>query len=99
MRDGLAVLDVHYVECDGRPAAFVAVGGDKVEMLFVDPEFFGLGAGGMLMKLAIEAGARYVDVNEQNTGARGFTSTWASKRYRATKPMIAERNTPYCIWL
>ena len=72
VRDGLAVLDVHYVECDGRPAAFVAVGGDKVEMLFVDPEFFGLGAGGMLMKFAIEAGARYVDVNEQNTGARGF---------------------------
>ena len=43
-----------------------------MEMLFVDPEFFGLGAGGMLMKFAIEAGARYVDVNEQNTGARGF---------------------------
>ena len=58
VRDGLAVLDVHYVECDGRPAAFVAVGGDKVEMLFVDPEFFGLGARGFYEHLGFKTVSR-----------------------------------------
>ncbi|MDE6482572.1 MAG: GNAT family N-acetyltransferase [Rikenellaceae bacterium] len=72
VRDGFAALDTRYLECDGHPAAFMAIGGDKVEMLFVDPAYFGLGAGSLLMRIAVEAGARYVDVNEQNHGARAF---------------------------
>lgn len=72
VREGLAALEVHYAECGGGPVAFIAVGGDKVEMLFVDPEYIGHGAGGILMRRAVEAGARHVDVNEQNRKARAF---------------------------
>lgn len=72
VREGLASLEVRYAECEGHPVAFVAVGGDKVEMLFVDPGFFGHGAGKALLAWAVERGARYVDVNEQNRRAHGF---------------------------
>jgi len=72
VREGLVSLEVGYAECDGHPAAFVAVGGDKVEMLFVDPGFFGQGVGKALLAWAVERGAGYVDVNEQNHRARGF---------------------------
>ena len=45
----------------------------KIEMLFVSPEYFGKGIGRRLVDLAVdEYGAVYVDVNEQNPKAAGF---------------------------
>ncbi len=57
----------------GRPVAFSGVCGDKLEMLFVHPSFFGRGIGRVLVRHAADVlGVRFVDVNEQNTGAAVF---------------------------
>ena len=54
-------------------AGFVAVVADKVEMLFIDPEARGMGAGKRLLSHAVKVfGARTLDVNEQNQQAIGF---------------------------
>lgn len=53
--------------------AFIGINGEKIEMLFVDPEQRGKGIGKDLLVLAIEKfGAKTVDVNEQNQQAVGF---------------------------
>lgn len=55
------------------PIAFMGIDGDKIEMLFVLPDYFGKGVGKELTTLAItDHGVQYVDVNEQNPGAAGF---------------------------
>lgn len=52
---------------------FVGVDGDKVEMLFVEPESWGKGIGTLLLKHAIrEMGITTLDVNEENPGAMSF---------------------------
>lgn len=57
----------------GRAAGFFGVSGDRLEMLFTAPEFFGSGLGGRLMETAVsEYGVRSVEVNEQNARARRF---------------------------
>ena len=57
----------------GEIAGFVAVGGDQIEMLFIDARARGRGAGKALLTHAVDhMGAFRVDVNEQNTQAVGF---------------------------
>jgi len=53
---------------------FIGLDGTKIEMLFIDPEYHGLGIGSRLIKHAINvAGSTLqVDVNEQNDGACAF---------------------------
>lgn len=58
---------------DGRPAAFLGIVGDKIDMLFVAPDRLGQGMGGALVRYAVErCGVRRVDVNEQNAQAAAF---------------------------
>lgn len=58
---------------DGKPVAFMGVDDVAIEMLFVDPDYFGLGIGSTLVVYAIEHfGVTKVDVNEQNPKALGF---------------------------
>jgi len=53
--------------------AFMGIHGDKIEMLFVDPELRGKGIGKKLVKYALnDMNVNYVDVNEQNPQAVGF---------------------------
>ena len=59
-------------EEDDRPAAFLGMEGDSIEMLFVAAESRGHGIGSALMREALARGARRVDVNEQNPQALGF---------------------------
>ncbi|AFK52607.1 acetyltransferase [Tistrella mobilis] len=61
-------------DADGRIAGFLGLDGNRVEMLFVDPDHFGCGVGRALIEAAAAlAGPRLdLDVNEQNPGARGF---------------------------
>jgi len=48
----------------------MGVAEQKIEMLFVSPEYIGKGVGGRLLHYAIsEQGAQYIDVNEQNPPA------------------------------
>lgn len=52
---------------------FIAVDAKKVEMLFIDSDYFGIGLGKSLLDFAITVlEADRVDVNEQNTDAVGF---------------------------
>lgn len=58
---------------DGRWCAFIGLGEDMVEMLFVSPEEMGKGYGSALLRFAIEEmGISKVDVNEQNYRALDF---------------------------
>lgn len=54
-------------------AGFIGVAEDKVEMLFIAPEFMGQGLGRRLMEFAIGSlQISKVDVNEQNTRSVSF---------------------------
>jgi len=77
----------------GRVLGFVGVADAKIEMLFVHPDRFGQGVGGMLLQHAISQGrATAVDVNEQNTQAlvfyqrRGFRVRGRSPEDSTGKP-------------
>lgn len=57
----------------GAAIGFMGIDSRKIEMLFVEPKWFGKGVGSRLIRHAVEAcGADAVDVNEQNPGALGF---------------------------
>jgi len=57
----------------GQPFAMLAVEGAKIEMLFVHPDYRGMGAGRRLIEFAVrELHADSVDVNEQNDAAVQF---------------------------
>lgn len=58
---------------DGLPLGFMGVEGDTIEMLFVSPDVFGKGVGRHLLNYGVRRlGARRLDVNEGNPGARKF---------------------------
>ncbi|MEN3929699.1 GNAT family N-acetyltransferase [Microvirga sp. W0021] len=53
--------------------AFAGISADKLEMLFVDPDYLGRGLGRALVTyMKANHGVRYVDVNEQNASALRF---------------------------
>lgn len=70
----LQVKNLFGVRGPNREAvSFMAVEGDKLEMLFVHPDWRGAGVGRRLVGYAVETlGVRAVDVNEQNEQAVGF---------------------------
>lgn len=54
-------------------AGFMGVTEDKVEMLFILPQFMGLGIGKKLLTFALnELNITLIDVNEENAKALGF---------------------------
>lgn len=68
-----AMRQCRVLERDGRPAGFWAGDNLRVEMLFVEPAFFGQGVGKALLRDACAGKARVeLDVNEQNGRARAF---------------------------
>ena len=57
----------------GHITGFLGVVNDKIEMLFIHPDFRGKGIGRLLTQFALEElQATLVDVNEQNEQAIGF---------------------------
>lgn len=74
VREGLSGTGILAVAYDGdTPVAFMGIEGEKIEMLFVAPAYFGKGIGRELAELAItQYRVSYVDVNEQNPQAAGF---------------------------
>lgn len=84
-----------------RPAGFIACRRRRVEMLFVDPPFFRMGLGTLLLKRAIlrmpfsprEGLSVFAEVNEQNAGAVAF---WASQGFvRLGRIARDHANRPY----
>lgn len=65
-------VTIFAAEDGGHIVGFVGIGGDVIEMLFVDSKFLRRGYGAALMDYALGLGACRVDVNEQNYGARAF---------------------------
>ncbi len=61
---------------------FLGVAGGKVEMLFLDPNFIGKGAGKQLMEFALnQLNVTEVDVNEQNLNAVLFYEKFGFRTY------------------
>lgn len=65
-------VQLFHVERDGHIAGFMGLAYQKIEMLFVNPDFFDQGIGSILIQKAFELGAKEVDVNEQNPKAIEF---------------------------
>ena len=78
----------------GAPAAFMGIGEQKLEMLFLAPEARGKGHGKRLLQYGIERYAvREVTVNEQNPQAIGFYEHMGFQTYRRTER--DEQGGPY----
>lgn len=74
---------------------FIGVADKKVEMLFIDPKYFGQGLGYKLLSLAVkELNADKVDVNEQNTKALKFYQKFGFETYERTEKDEQGRNYP-----
>lgn len=73
VRKGLKSIDLFVLNDKESHVAFIGISDDKIEMLFVSPDYFQKGIGKRLIRLAIdEYKIRYIDVNEQNTQALEF---------------------------
>lgn len=78
----------------GAPAAFMGIGEQKLEMLFLAPEIRGKGHGKRLLQYGIERYAvREVTVNEQNPQAVGFYEHMGFQTCRRTER--DEQGGPY----
>lgn len=74
--------------CDDTTACgFIGVARDKIEMLFVAPEFIGKGGGGhrLLDWATRECDARRIDVNKQNEHAAAVYRHWGFRSYERTE--------------
>lgn len=66
-------LQVYCLEKERLVPGFMGVDNGKIEMLFLDPAYFGQGLGSMLLAFAVNTlAADRLDVNEQNTKALEF---------------------------
>ena len=71
------------VDCDDVRIGFVGIQSGKIEMLFLHPDYFRKGIGRALIQKAVsEAGAEYVDVNEQNPAAVKFYEKMGFRTFR-----------------
>ena len=66
--------DVWVVELDGTPAAFMAIAGDFIDQLYVDPEHQGLGIGKELLEFARSLSPEHLRLYtlQINTNGRTF---------------------------
>ena len=74
---------------------FIGVVNKKVEVLFLDPEYFGQGFGQRLLNFAVnELKADKLDVNEQNTRALNFYQKFGFEIFERTDKDDQGRNYP-----
>lgn len=79
---------------DGRPAAFMGIEEQKLEMLFIAPEKRGKGLGRELLQYGIENySVSELAVNEQNPLAKGFYGHMGFQVYKRTD--YDEQGSPY----
>ena len=70
----------------GAPAAFMGIGEQKLEMLFLAPEERGQGLGRALVRYGMERfDIREVTVNEQNARAIGFYEHMGFRAYKRSE--------------
>lgn len=74
---------------------FIGVVNKKIEMLFLDPKYFGQGLGQKLLNFAVmELNADKLDVNEQNTKALKFYQKFGFETFERTDKDDQGRNYP-----
>lgn len=79
-------FDVYCLTQEYKVLGFLGVAEKKVEMLFLDPIYFGQGLGKKLMDFALlELKADKVDVNEQNSNAVNFYKKLGFEIYERTE--------------
>lgn len=76
VRTGIVRLELWIVQEEGKPVGFMAMNGDMIEALFIDPDYAGKGLGSRCIRHArelrgVETPLR-VDVNEDNPDAAAF---------------------------
>lgn len=77
-----ALLHINVLACTENMQAFIGINQEKIEMLFVHPEFQKQGLGRKLIQFALEKhNVKYVDVNEQNPLALSFYTHLGFKVY------------------
>lgn len=85
-------VELYAVADNGAYTGFIGLGGDAIEMLFVDADRRGRGYGSALVDFALRHGATKVDVNEQNPSAlhfyeaKGFTAVSRDETDDAGRP-------------
>ncbi|MGE0590705.1 MAG: GNAT family N-acetyltransferase [Cyclobacteriaceae bacterium] len=78
-------FDVRLALSDNMVLGFLGVAGNKLEMLFLDPESIGKGVGKALTRFAIdELNVTEVDVNEGNVNAVAFYKHFGFEQYDRT---------------
>lgn len=88
-------LNVFCLIYQNKIVGFIGVNNTKIEMLFVDPKYFGKGFGKKLMNFAItNYNANLVDVNEQNTNAKEFYENYGFKVYERNEKDDLGKNYP-----
>lgn len=97
VKTGLSDVETLIVMSNSHnPIAFIGIEADKIEMLFVLPNYYGKGIGKELATLAItQYRVRYVDVNEQNPQATGFYHHIGFQVYECTE--FDEQGNPFPI--
>ncbi len=69
----LNLFEIYCLMDRDQAVGFIALSGRKIEMLFLSPEYIGLGLGKRLIGFAVsDLDANLIDVNEQNTRALQF---------------------------
>lgn len=77
-----------------KPIGFMGVSGQKLEMLFISPKWFGRGIGRALLTYGIESFAiNQLTVNEQNPAAKEFYQHLGFQTYKRTD--FDEEGNPY----
>ena len=88
-------FQVYCLTEDDLVIGFIGVADKKIEMLFLDPKYFGHGIGKMLMSFALnELSADKVDVNEQNVKAVNFYKKFGFEIVERTEKDDQGRNYP-----
>lgn len=88
-------LQVFCLASENQVLGFIGVLDRKVEMLFLDPEYFGQGLGRKLLDFAIkELKANKVDVNEQNANTLKFYQKFGFETFERTEKDDQGRNYP-----
>lgn len=84
------------VNDENKPVAFMGIEERKLEMLFIVPEYRGMGLGKQLVQYGIENySINELGVNEQNPQAKGFYEHMGFQVYKRTD--TDEQGNPYPI--
>ncbi len=79
-------LDVFCLEDNAKIVGFIGIHSEKIEMLFLNPDYIGKGLGKQLIDFAFSNfEINYVDVNEQNPKATEFYQKWGFETFDRTE--------------